>query len=99
MMASTVDGTTYTWTIPELSLGEYTVTEDNYAVEGYLCEGDGPETATISDATGASVTLTNSYTAISRELVVTKTVVKVGDTDVAEEGRNTRSEGRRHYHL
>ena len=51
------------------------------------------------DATGASVTLTNSYTAISRELVVTKTVVKVGDTDVAEEGRNTRSEGRRHYHL
>lgn len=79
-----VNGTTYTWTIPELSLGEYTVTEDNYAVEGYLCEGDGPETATISDAAGASVTLTNSYTAISRELVVTKTVVKVGDTDVAE---------------
>ena len=79
------DGTTYTWTIPELSLGEYTVTEDNYAVDGYLCEGDGPETATISDADVETVTLNNSYTAISRELVVTKTVIKVGDTEVTDQ--------------
>ena len=79
-----VDGTTYTWTIPELSLGEYTVTEDNYAVDGYLCEGDGPETATISDADVETVTLNNSYTAISRELVVGKSVVSVGGVDVTD---------------
>ena len=78
------DGNTYTWTIEGLSLGEYTVTEDNYAVEGYLCEGDGDKTATISDATGASVTLNNSYTAISRELVVGKSVVSVGGVDVTD---------------
>ena len=78
------DGNTYTWTIEGLLLGEYTVTETNYAVEGYLCEGDGPETATISDAEGESVTLTNSYTAISRELVVGKSVVSVGGVDVTD---------------
>ena len=79
-----VDGTTYTWTIPELSLGEYTVTEDNYAVDGYLCKGDGPETATISDADVETVTLNNSYTAISRELAVEKSVVSVGGVDVTD---------------
>ena len=74
----------YTWTIPELSLGTYTVSESGYKVEGYLCKGDGPKTVTISAAEGASVTLTNSYTAISRELAVEKSVVSVGGVDVTD---------------
>ncbi len=74
----------YTWTIPELSLGTYTVSESGYDVEDYLCEGDEDKTATISDANGAEVTLTNSYTAISRELAVEKSVVSVGGVAVTE---------------
>ncbi len=74
----------YTWTIPELSLGTYTVSESGYDVEDYLCEGDEDKTATISDANGAEVTLNNSYTAISRELAVEKSVVSVGGVAVTE---------------
>ena len=79
-----VNGTTYTWTINDLSLGTYTVSESGYDVEDYLCEGDEDKTATISDANGAEVTLTNSYTAISRELAVEKSVVSVGGVAVTE---------------
>lgn len=74
----------YKWVISGAALGTYNVTEANYKVEGYLCEGDEDKTATITDANGEEVTLTNSYTLISRELSVVKTVIKVGETDVEE---------------
>ena len=75
---------THQWVISGAALGTYNVTEANYKVEGYLCEGDEDKTATITDANGEEVTLTNSYTLISRELSVVKTVIKVGETDVEE---------------
>ena len=81
------EGTTYTWTIGDLSLGTYTVTEDNYAVEGYLCNGANGSATLAVNGEGpvtATVALTNSYTLISRELSVVKTVIKVGETDVEE---------------
>lgn len=81
------EGTTYTWTIGGLSLGTYTVTEDNYAVEGYLCNGANGSATLAVNGEGpvtATVALTNSYTPISRELSVVKTVIKVGETDVEE---------------
>ena len=81
------EGTTYTWTIGGLSLGTYTVTEDNYEVEGYLCNGANGSATLAVDGEGpvtATVALTNSYTLISRELSVVKTVIKVGETDVEE---------------
>ena len=79
---------THQWVISGAALGTYTVTEANYKVDDYLWDGteneDDTATATITDANGAEVTLTNSYTAISRELSVVKTVIKVGDAEVAE---------------
>lgn len=74
-----VDGTTYTWTINELSLGTYTVSESGYDVEGYAFDED--ESTTSVDATlvegetvAATAELKNVYIKDEPGLSVEKTV-------------------------
>ena len=77
----------YTWTIPELSLGEYTITEDNYAVEGYAHDSANSATsatATLTaDTTTAAAALKNVYIKDEPGLSVKKTVHSVnGSTTI-----------------
>ena len=79
----------YTWTIEGLSLGEYTVTETNYAVEGYAHDSANSATsatATLTaDTTTAAAALKNVYIKDEPGLSVEKTVHSVnGSTDIPE---------------
>lgn len=84
------EGTTYTWTIPELSLGTYTVSESGYDVEGYAFDED--KSTTSVDATlvegetvAATAELKNVYIKDEPGLSVEKTVHSVnGSTDIPE---------------
>ncbi len=81
------EGTTYTWTIEGLSLGEYTVTETNYAVEGYAHDSANSATsatATLTaDTTTATAELKNVYIKDEPGLSVKKTVHSVnGSTTI-----------------
>ena len=84
------DGNTYTWTIPELSLGTYTVSESGYDVEGYAFDED--KSTTSVDATlvegetvAATAELKNVYIKDEPGLSVEKTVHSVnGSTDIPE---------------
>ena len=85
-----VNGTTYTWTINDLSLGTYTVSESGYDVEGYAFDED--ESTTSVDATlvegetvAATAELKNVYIKDEPGLSVEKTVHSVnGSTDIPE---------------
>lgn len=82
------EGATYTWTINELSLGTYTVSESGYDVEGYAFDED--ESTTSVDATlvegetvAATAELKNVYIKDEPGLSVEKTVHSVnGSTDI-----------------
>ena len=72
---SSSDGTTtYTWTVDDLAPGTYTVTESNYAVDGYSVTATGDTTATVTAGQTATADLTNTYTANTYGLTVEKTV-------------------------
>ena len=82
------EGATYTWTINELSLGTYTVSESGYDVEGYAFDED--KSTTSVDATlvegetvAATAELKNVYIKDEPGLSVEKTVHSVnGSTDI-----------------
>ena len=66
--------TTYTWEIAGVPAGEYTATEENYAVRGYTRDETNSTSVSADLAAGgtAELELTNSYT---KQYTVTVTVV------------------------
>ena len=80
---SSSDGTTtYTWTVDDLAPGTYTVTESNYAVEGYSVAATGDTTATVTAGHTVTADLTNTYTANTYGLTVEKTVTGMSGENV-----------------
>lgn len=78
MLDEADEGTSYTWTINNLTPGTYTVTESNYDVEGYNTESaTGTTTATVEAGKTANVTLTNTYEKHAPALEVTKELTSV----------------------
>ena len=65
---------TGTWTLNNLAPGDYTVTESNYAVDGYSVTATGDTTATVTAGHTVTADLTNTYTANTYGLTVEKTV-------------------------
>lgn len=70
------DGIKYTWTISNVPLGTYTVTEANYDVDGYNRKTDEPTevSATVTAGETATAALTNTYTPATGKLTITKKI-------------------------
>lgn len=68
------DGIKYTWTISNVPLGTYNVTEANYDVDGYNRKEGEATTATAEVTAGETATaaLTNTYTPATGKLTITK---------------------------
>ena len=81
--SSSSDGTTtYTWTLNNLAPGDYTVTESNYAVDGYSVVATGNDAQVkVTAGDTANANLTNTYTKQVPGLEVTKTLDKVNGAD------------------
>jgi hypothetical protein len=83
-MTVSEDGMTMTYTIENLPVGNYTVTEDteNAQVTYYTCEvtGNG-DTTSVTDGQTATATITNTYTDVMVNLTINKTVT--GDNSKA----------------
>lgn len=77
MLDEADEGTSYTWTINNLTPGEYTVTESGHEVEGYNVTTDGPKTATVVAGETAPAVLTNTYEKHAPALEVTKELTSV----------------------
>ena len=71
---------TYTWEITGVPAGEYTATEENYAVIGYTRDETNSTSVSADLAAGgtAELELTNSYTKNAPGLTVTKNVSESG---------------------
>ena len=70
------DGIKYTWTISNVPLGTYNVTEANYDVDGYNRKEGEATTATAEVTVGETATaaLTNTYTPATGKLTITKKI-------------------------
>ena len=73
----TVTGASYT-TIPNLPIGNYTVTEINTdstaKIDGYTLTVDGNGTASVTKGNTAEITITNTYTQDKGSLKITKAI-------------------------
>lgn len=66
----------WTYTVNNLSVGEYTVTESGAEVEGYnlTVTDDNQRTVKVTDDSASTITFTNTYEKINADLVVYKNV-------------------------